>query len=123
MRYHVAPGLPDDSKVWDIAFPPRNILIRTHSPEGKTPGGLYVEKNHKWAKIWGWVLAIRNDDMQIDPTIRAGSMVIFKRYAEETLAYDDPQTEQWLGHKLDVCLIHIDSLECVFDPPLVPLEV
>lgn len=130
----VAPGLPENSHVHGMRLPARHVLIRTHSPVGLIDVAgmdpalpeelrtIYVERNSKHPRIWGWLLAVRYDDMQIDG-ILPGQMVIFKRYAEEEIDHDKPKRPLFLGHTLPISVIHISALEAVFQKPLRKLEV
>ena len=115
--------LPDNSCVHSYRCWENRVLIRPFTPEGQTESGLWVTKNPKWAKIWGWILAVPERTLEENPQLRPGAMVIYRRYAEEEVGFDKPLEENFIGEDLPVCVIHIDALEAVFDPPLVPLRV
>lgn len=134
--FAVDPGLPPHSRVWDIAFPERHILVRPFIPGHATPRyravpdtdpALPLERrtieipgrDSRHPVVWGWILAIREWDLELEPSLRPGAMVIFKRHANEPLDFDAPSVPQWLGQRLDIHLIHIEAVEAAFNPALV----
>lgn len=129
-HYQLDPKLPTSSKVWNIAFPRRHVLLRPYIPEGfhLIPGTegrpfeqrtILLSRNPKHPVIWGWVLAIQQADREIEPLLAPGVMIVFKRFGNENVGFDLPKDPQWPGQRLDIDITHIDNIECVFDPPLV----
>jgi hypothetical protein len=76
-------------------------------------------RNPKHPRVWGWVLAVREHDLDIDPSLVPGCMVIYKRFGDEYLDADKPATALWAGQKFDVCLLHVDNVEATFNPALI----
>lgn len=115
--------LPETSKVYTLKIRDDRILIRPHKPSGVTGSGLYVERNENHPEVWGHILAIPQKTFKDNPSLIPGAMVAYKRFAEEHLVDDYPVSEDYLGQKLPISIIHIRSLEAVINPPSVPLPV
>ena len=125
------PNLPADSPARALRFRFGHVLMRPYSPQGfrdiacldGETRKLYVEKDDRWPKIWGWPLAIAKPDAQEYPAIVPGScMFVYKRFGDELLAEEKPKVELYLGHILLVKLSHLQNIEVVFTPSPVPQE-
>lgn len=99
------------------------VVIRSHSPEGRTPGGLYVAKNDKWPRIWGWILAIPRDTLRRYPLCRPGTMIVYSRFSEELAGEDVSVDPDWTGPELPLSLMEVENIEGVFDPALVKVQL
>lgn len=115
--------LPESSLASNIQVWENRVVIRPYSPEGKTESGLWVTKNDKWPRIWGWVLAIPERTLDEYPSLTPGAMIVYKRYADEVLGYDKPSEANYDGEKLAVAIIHVDAIEASFIPPLIPVRI
>lgn len=128
----IDPRLPANSVVRRTHFHERHVLIRPYVPEGfrEVPGmdkslpfekrTIFVQgRNKKHPKVWGWILAVRESDLDIDPSLVPGALVVFDRYGDEYLDADKPAVPQFPGQKFDINLIHIDSVACTFVPALI----
>lgn len=128
----VDPRLPANSVVHRTHFHERHLLIRPYVPEGLKPvpgmdPALPIEKrtifvqgrNKKHPRVWGWVLAVRENDLDIDPSLVPGAMIVYDRYGDEYIDADKPREPLFPGQKYDVQLIHIDSIACTFNPSLI----
>lgn len=128
----IDPRVPANSTVRRTRFHERHILIRPYVPEGFLPvagmdPALPIEKrtifvqgrNAKHPRIWAWVLAVRESDLDIDPSLVPGAMIVYDRYGDEYLDADKPAQAQFPGQKFDTNIIHIDSIACTFNPPLI----
>lgn len=112
-------------------IPHRHVLVRPYIPEGfrTVPGcedrafeqrTIFIPgRNPKHPRIWGWILAIRAEDLQREPNLEPGVMIIFDRFGDVRLAYDKPKEPLYPGQRLDISLLHIDAIACTFSPPLV----
>ncbi len=130
-RFCVDASLPYTSEAWHNVFPQRHVLLRPYVPERirEVPGCEYraehlrtivmPQRDRRHPAIWGWVLAIREADLALDPALEPGVMVIFKRYSCERVGLDKPAQPRWLGDTLPCDVTHIDNIECVFSPALV----
>ena len=129
----IDPRLPANSVVRRTHFHERHVLIRPYIPEGfhPVPGmdpalpmekrSIFVQgRNPKHPRVWGWVLAVRERDLDIDPSLVPGAMIVYDRYGDEYLDADKPAVPQFPGQKFDTNLIHIDSIACTFVPALIP---
>lgn len=131
----VASNVPASSFVYDAAFPPGHILVRPYTPEPivEVPGcedrpyeqrTIVLRTRHMAGShpvVWGWVLAIREADLQRDPALEPGSMIVFKRFANEPLASEAPAAPRYLGHAHSIDIVSIDAVEVAFSPPLVEM--
>ena len=129
----IDPRLPANSSVRRTRFHARHVLIRPYIPEGfrAVPGmdpALPIEKrtifvsgkNPKFPRVWGWVLAVREADLDIDPSLVPGAMIVYDRFGDEYLDADKPAKPMFPGQKFETRLIHIDSIACSFNPALIP---
>lgn len=128
----IDPRLPASSTVRRTHFHERHVLIRPYVPEGfrEVPGmdkslpfekrTIFVQgRNKKHPRVWGWILAVREADLDIDPSLVPGAMIVYDRYGDEYLDADKPTVPQFVGQKFDTHLIHIDSIACTFNPSLI----
>jgi len=117
-------GMPINSKIHRVKqMREGTVILRSHSPEGRTKGGLFVCKNDKWPRIWGWILAIPRDTLRRYPLCRPGSMIVYTRFSEELAGEDVSVDPNWAGPELPLYLMEIENVEAVFDPALVPVQV
>ena len=128
----IDPRLPANSIVRRTHFHQQHVLIRPYIPEGfhPVPGmdpdlplekrAIFVQgRNSKHPRIWGWILAVREADVGLDPSLVPGAMVLYKRFGDEYLDADKPAIPTFAGQKFDINLLHIENIECTFLPPLV----
>jgi hypothetical protein len=128
----VDPRLPADSAVRRTHFHERHVLIRPYIPEGfrAVPGmdpalpferrTIFVQgRNPKHPRVWGWVLAVREADLDRDPSLVPGAMVVYDRHSDEHLSADRPAVPAFPGQQFDTHLIHIESVAATFNPPLI----
>lgn len=115
--------LPADSAARKLKIWENRILIRPYQPEGKTDSGLWITRNDKHPKIWGHILAVPKRTHTQFTDIVPGAMIVYARFADETLGWDTPKEQFYLGEMLEVAILHIDSIHCVISPPLVALRV
>jgi len=117
-------GMPLHSKIHRVKRLREGlVIIRSHSPEGRTPGGLYVAKNDKWPRIWGWILAIPRETLRRYPLCRPGTMIVYSRFSEELAGEDVSIDPAWCGPELPLSLMEVENIEAVFDPAIVPVQL
>jgi hypothetical protein len=117
-------GMPDCSAIHRITYMREGlVLFRSHSPEGRTPNGLFITKNDKWPKVWGWILAIPRSTLRLYPNCKPGAMIVYTRFAEEPYAEDQAVDPSWTGPDLPIDFLNVDAIEACFDPALVPVQI
>jgi hypothetical protein len=109
--------LPPTSKVWDINQKSDVVLIRPYSPEARTPGGIIVEKNRKWAKVWCHILSIPQDTFDRYPELEPGQLCVYRRHSSELVGHDRSINPDYVGLDLEIHAVHVTSLEAVLDGP------
>lgn len=108
--------LPDDSFARQLVFRPGNYIVRSYSPSGITRGGLYVEKNTRWPRVWGHILCCAVDNIH---NLVPGQLVMFVRHSEDKLGEDKPVVEQYPGEKLPVEILNYKAIVAVIhDAPV-----
>lgn len=95
--------LPMNSKVWKMEIRPNTLLVRPYSPQGFTEGGLWVTLNDKWARVWAFVLASAHSAA---PRFGPGDLIVFERWSELLLDYDEPVNPKFSGEKQPICILH-----------------
>jgi hypothetical protein len=95
--------LPRTSKVWGMDLRPNTLLVRPYSPAGFTEGGLWVTMNDKWARVWAFVLASAHSAA---PRFKPGNLIVFERWCELLVDYDEPLNPKFSGEKQPICILH-----------------
>lgn len=123
-RILIDPAVPADSYVRTqlVHVPVHHVVIRPYTPAGFTKSGIFVERNSKFPRVWGWLLAMSAELADEMPELLLGSMVGFQRFSDEELGQDAPPTERYIGHKLPVHIVHVDNLHFMIYPPIVKPE-
>jgi hypothetical protein len=98
------------------------LIIRPYSPSGLTKGGIYVEKNPKWAKVWAHILAIHQDTFDEHPDLEPGTLCVYKRHSTENVGNDAPLDPAHAGEWLPLEVIHIDSIEATLTDIDIPCD-
>jgi co-chaperonin GroES (HSP10) len=101
---------------------PNRLLIRPFQPKGLTPGGIYLERNEKHPPTWGHVLATA-ENIPEHYSIEPGVMILFTRYAEETLYTEPLQNYTYPGEEGAVAIIHVNAVEAVITPSLFEVPI
>ena len=95
--------LPEHSKVWSMMLRPNTLLVRPYSPAGFTENGLWVTLNEKWARVWAFVLATSySSSLRCQP----GDLIVFERWSELLLDYDESVNPKFKGEKQPICILH-----------------
>jgi hypothetical protein len=95
--------LSEDSKVWKMDIRPNTLLVRPYSPAGFTENGLWVTLNEKWARVWAFVLATSySSSLRYQP----GDLIVFERWSELLLDYDESVNPSFAGEKQPICILH-----------------
>ena len=95
--------LTHKSKVWWMHIRPNTLLVRPYSPAGFTEGGLWVTLNEKWARVWAFVLATSYSSSL---RYRPGDLIVFERWSELLLDYDESVNPKFKGEKQPICILH-----------------
>ena len=111
-----------DSPVRALAIPRDYLLVRPYSPKGKTKGGLWLERNPRHAKIWGWVLAIPAALLAQYPSLAPGNQIVMNRWSYEPIEKEKPARQRYFGHHYVVLAMTVDDVHCAISPALVPME-
>lgn len=113
-------GLPSDSLGCHWVPIEDHVTLRPYSPAGVYTGGLIAAKNEKFPRIWAHILTVPNKTFNEHPELVPGRMVVYSRFSDELLGYDQRRT----GEKdLPVVIAPICELQAVINPAPVTLEV
>lgn len=98
-----------------------NLLIRPYNTSNKTESGLLLARSVTPPPIWGHVLALHPAlHAYTYPTVLVpGDFVLYHRHAEEVVTTVLAQEGE---EKLDVCIIHIDSVQAILRPTPAPMR-
>ena len=110
-------SLSDDSFVFGMDIKSNTLLIRTYSPEGYTPGGLYVVLNDKNARVWGFVLKVAQPNRH---NLSPGDLIVFERHYDMLLAEDDSR-EKDVKHPISI--LHEDCVVAIIRNSRVPVPM
>ena len=114
--------VPKHSKVWTLLTKPDVLIVRPYSPSGMTVGGIYVEKNPKWAKVWCHILAIHQDTFDEYPDLEPGTLCVFTRCSTENVGNDIPLDSSRAGEWLPIEEIHVSSIEATLTDIDIPCD-
>lgn len=100
-----------------------HVLIRPWVPKGMTPGGIHWARRETNPPVHGWLLACVQADIDAEPDLRPGCMVIFRRHSGDLVGRDriaNPAIDE-IGLQHSVLAVHIESIDAVLDPAPIPL--
>jgi hypothetical protein len=112
--------LPRSSKVWGMDIRPNTLLVRPYSPAGFTEGGLWVTLNDKWARVWAFVLASAHSAA---PRFSPGDLIVFERWCELLIDYDEPVNPSFAGEKQPICILHEKAVIARIENNILPVPM
>ncbi len=117
-----APELAADSPVRAMGIRNDHILFRPYSPRGHTASGLWLERNPRHPKIWGWLLAVSRATRAKHPGLVPGAMLIVRRSHGEEVATDKPVRSRYIGHTLPVATIPLAAIQLSISPAIISMD-
>jgi hypothetical protein len=112
--------LPSTSKIWRMDLRPNTLLVRPYSPRGFTEGGLWVTLNDKWARVWAFVLASApTAALRFSP----GDLIVFERWCELLIDYDEPLSPSFRGEKHPICILHEKAVIARIENNTIPVPM
>jgi hypothetical protein len=109
-----------NSKVWKMEIRPNTLLVRPYSPQGFTEGGLWVTLNDKWARVWAFVLASAHSAA---PRFSPGDLIVFERWCELLIDYDEPVNPSFAGEKQPICILHEKAVIARIENNILPVPM
>lgn len=96
------------------------LLVRPYQPKNQTDSGLYVARSVNAPAIWAHVLAYHDALLNyLQPQVVVpGDLILFHRLSDEEVM----QVMGSDGEKLSISVIHVDSIQAIVRPPLVPMR-
>jgi hypothetical protein len=112
--------LPWSSKAARMQIRPNTLIVRPYSPQGFTENGLWVTLNDKWARVWAFVLASAHSAA---PRFRPGDLIVFERWSELLLDYDEPVNPKFSGEKQPICILHEKAVIARIENNILPVPM
>jgi hypothetical protein len=97
------------------------LLIRPYKPTGYRPSGLWVDRNDKHPTFFAHVVALPYGYEQYSH-LYIGAHVMVHRFSDELLKEVEMDEPMFDGEKAPICIIHVEAVQAVFEPPLVSLR-